>query len=456
MLLSALSLVACQASPALAGKGPRNVLILVADDLGLQVGCYGDKVIQTPNLDALAKRGVRFTHAYASVASCSPSRSVIYTGLFTHQSGQYGLAHAPHIQQSSMPNIQSLPGLLRNAGWWTGIIGKVHVLPASVYPFEYQLEKGQGRNGATMAKAAREFIAKSGKRPFFLVMGYTDPHRAAKGFGNEAFAKDPKEVKYDPKQMVLPHFVPDRPEAREDWAEYYQSISRLDRNVGMVLEVLRETGHLDDTLIIFLSDNGPPFPGAKTTLYEAGLHLPLLIAAPDQKNRGGANNALVSFNDITPTVLDWAKVKSPKDLPGRSLLPILDQENPKGWDVIYGSHQFHEITMYYPMRCLRTRTHKYLINFAHKLDYPFASDIYNSKTWQAVLKNKDKLLGQRNVETFLHRPKEELYDLTKDPNELHNVAGDPKYADVLGDLRKRLRAWQEQTRDPWIIKYNYE
>src|SRR5262249_10287991 len=130
--------------------------------------------------------------------------------------------------------------------------------------------------------------------------------------------------------------------------------------------------------------------------------------------------------------------------------------NPKGWDEVFGSHQFHEITMYYPMRSLRTRKYHYLLNLAHKLDYPFASDLWGSKTWQGVLKRGDKSLGQRSLDAFLHRPREELYDLTQDPNELKNVAGDPRYADVLADLRRRLRAWQERTRDPWVIKYTHE
>src|SRR5262249_61908982 len=128
----------------------------------------------------------------------------------------------------------------------------------------------------------------------------------------------------------------------------------------------------DSTLVIFLSDNGIPFPGAKTTLYDAGVHLPLLVRSPAQKKHGVVNAALVSWVDVLPTILDWAQVKAPAELPGRSLLPILDEESPKGWDTVYGSHQCHEVTMYYPMRMLRTREYKYILNLAHKLDYPFA------------------------------------------------------------------------------------
>jgi N-sulfoglucosamine sulfohydrolase len=436
-------------------KKPKNVVLIVADDLGLDLGCYGNSAIKMPNLDGLAKKGVRFANAYASVSSCSPSRASIYTGLFTHQNGQYGLQHAAH-KQETYAWVKSLPALLREAGYWTGIIGKVHVGPAAVYPWDVEITKTGGRNVVLMAKQARDFVSKRDKKPFFLIMGYQDPHRAAKGFGNEPFAKDPAEVRYDPKKVIVPYHLPDTPEVREEIADYYQAASRMDRGVGLVLDMLREMGVLDDTLVIFISDNGIPFPGAKTTLYAAGVHLPLLVAGPGVPP-GRTNNAMVSYVDLAPTILDWAKAKGPSyKLPGRSLLPILNDDNPKGWDTVFGSHQFHEITMYYPMRSIRTPKHSYIINLAHKLDYPFASDLWGSKSWQGILKRGDTMMGQRSVKDYLNRPREELYDLAKDPNELKNVATDPAYADVLAGLRQRVRAWQNDTNDPWTILYREE
>jgi len=182
----------------------------------------------------------------------------------------------------------------------------------------------------------------------------------------------------------------------------------------------------------------------------------LIVSSPVQKARGLVCDAMVNWADIMPTVLDWAGVKPPYPLPGRSFLPVLEQEKTKGWDMIFASHVFHEITNYYPMRTVRTRQHKLILNLAHGLDYPFASDLYGSATWQGVLKRGDKMLGQRSVSSYVHRPREELYDLTADPNELKNVAGEAKYASVLADLRTRLKDWQEKTRDPWIVKYRYE
>lgn len=439
--------------PALAvGDSPRptGVVLLIADDLGLDLGCYGNAAIRTPHLDALAASGTRFTNAFASVASCSPSRATLYSGMPTHQSGQYGLAHATH-NAHSFRTVQGLPKLLNAAGWRTGIIGKNHVQPKEVYPWEVEI--GGGRNVVQMAQQAKKFITECGEKPFLLVMGYTDPHRAAKGFGNEKPLPGVPDVTYDPQSVKLPYHVPDTAEARADVADYYRSIARLDHGVGLLMKALQESGRDRDTLVIFLSDNGMPFPGAKTTLYDSGVHLPLIIRAPGKKSTVG--EGMASWLDITPTILSWAGVKSPP-LPGRSLLPILEQPNPEGYSEVFGSHQFHEITMYYPMRMVRTKNHKYILNLAHQLPFPFASDIYNSATWQGVLKRDDSMLGKRSVAALIQRPREELYDLTVDPHELNNLAGEKKHAEQLSTLRARLRAWQELTKDPWLVKYQHE
>ncbi len=432
-------------------------MLLIADDLGFQLGCYGDKTIRTPNIDGLAKNGVRFTHGFAAVSSCSPSRATLFTGLHTHSSGQFGLAHDVH-NFHTRDTVQSLPGILKKNGYRTGILGKIHVLPQSVYNFEVEINKGIGANRsvAQMGEQANHFIHECGDKPFLLVVGFSDPHRSAKGFGNEKAYPGVKETHYSLADVNVPYFLSDKDDVRRELAEYYQSISRLDQGVGFMLDALKKTKHTDDTLVIFLSDNGPPFPGAKTTLYDSGLHLPLIVSSPAQKRHGLTNHAMVSWIDIAPTILGWAGVKSPPAMTGRSILPILDEENPKGWDVVSGSHQCHEVTMYYPMRSIRTRTHKYIRNLAHKLDYPFASDLYNSLTWQGVLQRGDKMMGDRRVESYIHRPLEELYDVENDPHELKNVAADPKSAEVLEDLRERLQAWQVKTRDPWLVKYRYE
>jgi N-sulfoglucosamine sulfohydrolase len=437
-------------SPLGAG-GPRNVVLLIADDLGMQVGCYGDKVAKTPNIDALAAGGTRFTHGFASVSSCSPSRATMLTGLPTHQCGQYGLAHATH-NAHSFREVQSVPKLLKQAGYRTGVIAKLHVQPPEVYPWDEEV-RANGRNGVAVAAAAKKFIQESDDKPFFLLVGFTDPHRA---FDSAKSYKGIPQVKFDPKDMSIPYHLSDTPEVRADLADYYGSIARLDFGVGAVLQAIKDSKKADDTLVIFLSDNGIPFPGAKTTLYDSGVLLPLIVHSPSAKAKGVVNRAMVSWTDIAPTILDWAGVKPAPAMAGKSLLAILEQQDDVDRNMVFGSHQFHEITMYYPMRMLRTRTHKLIRNLAHPLPYPFASDIYNSPSWQGVLQRNDTMLGKRPRDAYEHRPKEELFDLSKDPDELKNVADDPAYASVLKELRGRLKDWQTTTKDPWLVKEKYE
>jgi len=432
----------------------RNILLLVADDLGFQVGCYGDKAAKTPNIDKLAANGTRFTHAFASVASCSPSRATILTGLPTHQCGQYGLAHATH-NAHTFRDVQSVPKLLKTAGYRTGVIAKLHVQPAEVYPWDAEI-RNNGRNGAQIAEAAKKFFAESSEKPFFLLVGFTDPHRAKKGFDSETPYKGVPHEKIDARDVPIPYHLSDKPEVRAELADFYSATARLDFGVGAVLKALDDSKLADSTLVIFLSDNGIPFPGAKTTLYDSGVRLPLIVHAPTGRAKGITNQAMVSWTDIAPTVLDWAGVKPTPAMSGKSLLPILGAEDVLERGTVFGSHQFHEITMYYPMRMIRTRTHKLIRNLAHPLPFPFASDLYGSDMWQGVLERKDTMLGRRSRKAYEHRPKEELYDLEKDPNELTNLAESPKHADTLKELRTKLLAWQTATKDPWLVKETHE
>jgi len=436
----------------------RNVVLIVADDLGRQLGCYGDPAARTPNIDRLAAQGTRFDYAFCTTSSCSPSRSVILSGLQNHANGQYGLQHASH-NFSTRSFVKTLPVLLKQAGYRTCSIGKVHVQPAESYPFDRFANDGVlgGRNTVRMAENAAAFIREDDARPFFIYFCPTDPHRAQKGFANDSSYEGVKPVKFDPHEVPVPEYLPDRAEVRQELAEYYESIARVDRGVGRLLEALAASGHLDDTLILFLSDNGPPFPGAKTNLYDAGTRLPLVIRAPDQRQRGVVSQALVSWTDLVPTILEFTGAKRPEyPLHGRSLLGILEVPQPAGWDEIYQSHSFHEVTMYYPMRAIRTRTHRYILNIAHELPFPFASDLFDSPTWQGVLKRGDQRYGSRAVEAYVHRPRHELYDLEADPREVVNLAERPESAKLLAEMQKKLKNWQQETQDPWLIKYEHE
>ena len=227
----------------------------------------------------------------------------------------------------------------------------------------------------------------------------------------------------------MPAHLPDLPEVRDDLAQYYESVSRLDSGIGLLLDVLRDTRHEGDTLVIYLSDNGRAFPGAKTTLYDEGIHLPLIVSSPAQSKRGVRNNAMVSWVDITPTILDWTRAAPPRmqQLAGRTILPMLEQTDPPGWDRVFASHNFHEIQQYYPMRALRTREYEYIVNLAAPLEFPIAGDIASSPSWQAIAARPSVGLGARTVDAFLHRPAEELYDVRTDPAEVRNLAADPAH-----------------------------
>ncbi|KAH6891512.1 alkaline-phosphatase-like protein [Thelonectria olida] len=438
----------------------KNVLLLVADDLGKQLGCYGCPYIKTPNIDKLAAEGIRFDNAFASTASCSGSRSTIYTGLHGHQNGQYGLQSGKH-HFMTFDNIQTAPAILSKHGYRTGIIGKIHVGPDAVYPWEVR-EDSLTRDVAWTAARAGNFFqtSKVDVRPFVLTVGYHDPHRdrTRGGFGNdEDVHSSIKSVKYRPEDMVIPGFLSDTPGVRQELASYAEAISRLDQGIELILNELSQAGFVNDTLVIFISDNGPPFMNSKTTLYDAGIRLPLIIRHP--RLPSSVNPNLVSFVDILPTILDWTigseKLNSEYKLSGRSFLPILGSNDKVAeWDHVFGSHTFHESTNYWPTRYLRTTQFKYHRNIAWRLDFPFANDIYGSLTWEDI-RNADvspKLIGKRPLKDYFFRPSEELYDLSKDPEEVVNLAKDPQYQSVLEELRTKLEDWQRRTNDPWLFR----
>lgn len=438
------------ASAVAAPTGRRNVLLVVSDDQGLDLSRLG-VAVRTPNLDALARRGTYFSQGYAAVSSCSPSRAVLYTGLYGHQNGMYGLAHSVH-NQSLVDGIVTLPVLLKKAGYTTALVGKKHVRPDSAFPYDAELapERSGIRDVALLADEAERFIRGAGDTPFFVTVAYSDPHRAPVNFGNDRPWPRVNEVHYDPAKVTVPSHLPDVPAVRDDLAQYYQSISRLDSGVGMLIEALARTGHAEDTLIVFVSDNGRPFPGAKTNLYDPGLHLPLIVHAPGA--RGGAvNDAMASWADITPTLLDWTGAKGPSyPLPGRSLLPLLGKSGAPGWDRIFASHEFHEINQYYPMRAVRTRTHSYIQNLAWQLPYPIAGDVAESESWKAISADPAIKLGKRSQAAYIQRPAEELYDLRSDPDEVVNLIGDPSLAGVAAELRQALMQFRSKTKDPWL------
>ncbi len=461
-----------------------NIVLIVSDDHGLDaLGCYGNPVIRTPHLDALARDGTRFTSAFCTSASCSPSRSVILTGQQGHRNGMYGLQHdESHFQ--CFDNVRSLPVMLAEAGYRTARVGKFHVAPESVFRFDTILSKGAandpqtvGRSPVEMAELSRSVIESADARPFFLYYATDDPHRsnAFTAEGKPTFETYPKPnpfgnrpagypgitpVIYNPADVIVPPFLPDTPVTRAELAEYYQSVSRLDEGIGRLIGILKKSGKYDNTLIIYISDNGIAFPGAKTTGYDPGLHLPCIIRIPNHTRPGSTQDAMISWADLTPTILDYINAL-PADaaarFDGRSFRAALDGAPVTGFDEVYASHIFHQIQMYYPMRVIRTRQYKLIHNIAWPLTFPSARDLIQSPTWiDAIKVSNGSHFGKRTVEAYLHRPQFELYDIQRDPDELHNLADDPAHAAIKTELIEKQKRFQQRTKDPLYQKWFWE
>ena len=482
----------------------RNVIFFITDDESPTLGCYGDSIAVTPNIDALAADGTMFRKAFATTASCSASRSVVMSGLHNHRNGQYGHQHAYH-KFASWQNVVSLsmPRVMANAGYRTAQCGKYHVAPEEVYRFESYI-KGNGRNAVEMANNCESFITDtSTDKPFFLYFATSDPHRGGGKDSNsdlelkpDLFGNKPNdssfpgvnEVFFKPEEIKVPYFLPDTAETREELAQYYQSCARIDQGVGRLVKILKEADLYDKTMIVFTSDHGMAFSGGKTTVYEAGLNVPFVVRNPYEEKRGIVSEALISHVDITPSLLDFAgglnvKVNGPEDwvnpdrywkqrgqLPmdnrgsgsfrsyqGKSWISILGDPAATHWDTIFASHTFHEIQMYYPMRVVRDRRYKLIWNIAHQLPYPFASDLWAASSWQAQYQTSlDAPYGQHTVGEYINRARFELFDMENDPHETNNLALNREYNDTLVRYQEKLKAMQKELQDPWIMKWEYE
>lgn len=480
----------------------RNVILIITDDESPTLGCYGDPVAKTPNVDALAADGMLFHRAYATAASCSASRSAVLSGLFNHRNGQYGHTHDEH-HFVSFEDIGPLtmPRAMSRAGYRTGHIGKFHVAPESTYRFDHYFRANE-RNPVAMAEAVAEFVTAEDERPFLLYFAPGDPHRSG-GFSERTGGAFPPnlfgnreevpgypgvtEVVFDPSAVPVPEFLPDTPETRQELAQYYQSSARIDQGVGRLIALLKAAGLYDKTLIIYTSDHGMAFPGAKTTVYEAGLAVPMVARDPYQSRRGVSSDALVSLVDLTPTVLDFAgaldrsnhrpkgweaPVKEPDDptalypntgygryaaYQGRSWYPLLADPAGAIRGPLLASHTFHEIQMYYPMRAVWDKHYRLIWNIAYQLPFPLASDLWSSATWQAqAARGPSAPLGHFTLDSYQHRAEFELYDVSQNRYEQRNLAADPAMADVLAHYKELLQRAQRETEDPWLSKWSHE
>lgn len=442
-----------------------NILLITADDFGPHMGCYGNEPALTPNLDQLSKDGTLFREAYVTQASCSSSRSSIFTGLYPHQNGQIGLSHHGY---SMSDGLSTLPKILKKSNYHTGIIGKIHVAPKAALPFDLSTER-KNKNSwffkvlsklglqdrktnyyvEKMAKVADKFLHEETSKPFFLVMSYSDPHRIGTTFAKQV--KDiPKGVLETGDVVPFDFLGLDTPEIREDMAGYYNSVARLDYGVGLLLDALERSGHTENTMVIFIGDHGPPFTRAKTTCYEAGLKIPFLLKWPKLARRGVVNNALVSTVDIFPTVLEAIGAEHDSSLVGNSLLKLLSGKEEAWREHLCAEYTSHNWSGYFPRRCIRNERYKLIVNLLAGKTNPI-EEVEGCPAWEASrlpeYQNSDV---RRAYDTYHQPPAEELYDLQEDPIEFKNLAGGDEYKAIQDLLRKQLLQWRKLTKDPLL------
>lgn len=418
-----------------------NIVVFIADDAGLDFGCYGNKFIKTPNIDNLASQGVRFNNFFVSSPQCSPSRIAMMSGMFGHTLGVEDL-HTPIDDTTKL-----IPAYLKEAGYYTGSMCKTHWGPNGTNQFDFYYN-GQPelyaesymteKNG--FFRKYQDFLNESADKPFFLWVGFIDPHRPYK-------EKHTDKVSPPDKVKLFPALI-DGPKTREDVADYYDEIHRLDQHVGFMMAELRKRKKLDNTVVIFLSDNGMPFIRAKAYLYETGINVPMIISWPGKTKNGSVhNNGLLSGVDIAPTILDLAGVVTPPSMYGKSFKPLILNPALKGREVIFSERNWHDTEEY--SRCIRTEKYKLIYNAYPNTLSAITGDMRNSPAWFELLdaKNSNKLNSQQRQVFNFPRPGIELYDLEKDPYESKNLAEKQEYYQIAVSLYKQLRDWQKETRD---------
>jgi N-sulfoglucosamine sulfohydrolase len=442
--------------------GRPNLLLIVSEDNGPELRCYGDPYARTPNLDRLAAEGVRFENAFVPYSICSPSRACFLTGLRPHQNGQIGLA--THKFAMYRENTPSFVTLLKEVGYRTGLIGKLHVNPPSAFPFDFQAittsNFGRKQSPADYAAAAARFFAQSADAPWFLSVNFPDAHlpflRQAHGLPAEPLGAE------DVKPM--PWIGVDTPRLREQVADYYNCLERLDHAVGLLLNELEKTGQAGNTLIFYIGDHGAQFPRGKGTVYEPALRVPLIVRWPGRSRPGQVRKELVSTLDLLPTSLAAAGVKPAVDLPGRSLQPLLEGGTAEDSQrYIYGF-----TTGSFPGNCfvqhsVRDERFKLISSPRPGTDNLIARSYVDESHPYFVVSGAtvaDQTAIAPQVREAFDRwsrpPRYELYDLKNDPYEWHNLADDPPFATVKARLIEALTDMQHRTRDPFLDPANIE
>jgi N-sulfoglucosamine sulfohydrolase len=440
-----------------------NILLLTADDMDAHTpGSFGGPQDATPTLDRLAREGMAFRRAYVAAAVCQPSRSAIMTGLWPHRNGAEGFE--PITTDSPL-----ITEILKDAGYLAGILGKVeHLQPIERFGWDLARgmhDLGMGRDPQAYEKEAASFFkrAASQDRPWFLMANAHDPHRPFHGsleeqvkFSDAEQATYPAPSKaFGPTDEPVPGFLPALPAVQEEYAQYLASSRRADDVFAGVLRALEEAGQKDQTLILFLSDNGMAFPFAKANCYLRSTLTPLIIRWPGVTVPGSVNErSFVSALDLFPTFCQAAGVPVPEDVDGRPLLELLagGRQDGRGWNVSV----FHETAAKrrYEMRCAQNESYGYIWNGWANGQTEYKAENMAGQSWSAIVdaSEADTDLAAR-VEHYVKRPAEELYNLRDDSNCLTNLAHDPGHRHGFLQARAHLLDWMEQVSDPLLTQF---
>ena len=413
-------------------KTPPNFVFIIGDDISVDdFGCYGHPTIRTPNIDKLAAGGLRFTNAYLTTSQCSPTRSSIITGRYPHNTG------SPELHMA-LPEGQPLfPAELKKAGYYCAQAGKWHLGAYAKIGFDLVLDmEGGGPGGEERWIEILQDRPKN--KPFMLWLASTDAHRPWK--------PDSNLTAHQPEEAVIPPYLIDTPAGRIDMAAYYDEIQRLDHYVGRVVDELKKQGELDNTCIIFMADNGRPFPRCKTRLYDSGIKTPLIIQWPDGlKFRNEKTESLVSAIDIAPTILELAGLRPGERIQGISIVPILKNLNSKIRDYAFAEHNWHAQIAH--ERMVRWQDYVYIRNAHPELPQVCTlEDQCPAKELRAFHAAGKTTAAQADPIIF-PRAAEELYLLEADPFQLENLADNPDYLAILNQLRKTMDEWQDRTGD---------
>ncbi len=406
-----------------------NIVFITTHDLGRFLNCYDRTTINSPHLDALARTGVLFQNSFCTAPQCSPSRSGLHTGRYPHANAMLGLAHPPFGWELG-PGEKHITRRLQENGYATALVGEQH-LSASGRNLGYDtiVPLGPARQ---MGEAAAQILSElaTGDKPFYLEVGFHEPHRPY-DWGNV--------TPDDSKGVAVPGFLPDCLESRQDFAALQGSVAAMDAGVGVLLEVLQQSGLDRSTWLIFTTDHGVAMPRAKGTLYDPGIETALLMRWPDQGiEGGGVYGEMISNVDIVPTLLEGANLPVPSEIQGRSFWPLLQNQPYQPRAEVFAEKTFHQY--YEPMRGIRTTSHKLIVNMEASTTIDVPSDARSSPVYP------------RLIEAFGgNRAQVEFYDLKLDPWEENNLTTQPLSPELLAieqDLRRRLLVWMEQTGDP--------